>query len=80
MRRQFRFKAGDRVVVRADDPSPFAGLQATVQEILPHERDVAVLDRYVVVFEWGEKQSFYDAQLANAGAREPVTDQYQERS
>ena len=63
MPHQLSFRAGDKITVRKNDPSPFAGLHAIVEEISPHERDVAVLDRYVVVFEWGERQSFYDAQL-----------------
>jgi hypothetical protein len=58
-----RFKSGDRVKIRPDEPTPFAGLEAVVQEIEPHPRGVAMLDRYVVLFEWGEKQVFYDAQL-----------------
>jgi hypothetical protein len=67
MVRQFRFKAGDRVKVRPDDPSPFAGLDATVDSIQPHDRGVGVLDQYTVNFDWGEKKTFYDAQLFPAG-------------
>jgi hypothetical protein len=63
MERQFRFKAGDRVKIRKDEPTPFAGLEGTIAAIEPHPREVAVLDRYTVVFKWGEKQSFYEAQL-----------------
>ena len=61
--RQLRFKAGDRVRIQPNDPSPFAGLEGTVEAIEPNSRDVVVLDRYFVVFEWGEKKPFYDAQL-----------------
>jgi hypothetical protein len=63
MERQFRFKAGDRVKIRKSEPTPFAGLEGTIAAIEPHPRDVAVLDRYIVVFDWGEKQPFYEAQL-----------------
>jgi len=63
MDRESRFKSGDRVKIRPDEPTPFAGLEAVVQEIEPHPRGVEKLDRYVVLFEWGEKQAFYDAQL-----------------
>ena len=71
MGRQFRFKVGERVKILPKDPGPFAGLEGTVEAIEPNPRDVAVLDRYVVVFEWGEKQTFYDAQLINPGEPAP---------
>jgi len=60
---RFRFKTGDKVTIRRDIPSPFAGLNAIVETIEPNDRNVSVLDRYVVVFLWGEKHSFYEAQL-----------------
>ena len=63
MNQTSRFKSGDRVKIRPDEPTPFAGLEAVVQEIEPNSRGVAMLDRYIVLFEWGEKQAFYDAQL-----------------
>lgn len=66
MARQLRFKTGDRVKVLPNDPSPFAGLEGTVETTEPNPRDVVVLDRYIVVFEWGEKKPFYDAQLEKA--------------
>ena len=58
-----RFKKGDRVRIRPAEPTPFAGLPAVVQEVEPDARNVTPLDRYVVVFAWGERQAFYDAQL-----------------
>jgi len=61
--RQLRFKAGDRVKIQPNDPGPFAGLEGTVEATEPNPRDVGVLDRYIVTFEWGEKKPFYDAQL-----------------
>jgi transcription antitermination factor NusG len=60
-----RFKVGDRVKILTDVATPFAGLEGTVGEVLPHERNITSLDRYTVVFEWGEKKSFYDVQLAH---------------
>jgi hypothetical protein len=66
MERQFRFKAGDQVKIRQDEPTPFAGLEGTIEAIEPHPRDVAVLDRYIIVFNWGEKQPFYEAQLVGS--------------
>ena len=59
-----RFSAGDRVKILPLVATPFVGLEGTVRAILPHDRHITTLDRYTVVFEWGEKQSFYDAQLA----------------
>ena len=54
-----RFKVGDRVKILAAVAMPFAGLEGTVHEILTHDRDITMLDRDVVGFEWGQKQSFY---------------------
>ena len=59
-----RFKVGDRVKILPVVATPFVGLEGTIHEVLPHDRNITTLDRYTVVFEWGEKQSFYDAQLA----------------
>ena len=59
-----RFEVGDRVKILPTVATPFVGLDGTVHEILPHARDITTLHRYVVVFGWGEKQAFYDAQLA----------------
>jgi hypothetical protein len=70
MPRRLRFKAGDRVKVRPDDPGPFADLEGTIGAVEPNGRDVAVLDRYIVVFQWGEKKPFYDAQLLEAASGE----------
>jgi hypothetical protein len=58
-----RLKIGDCVRILPKDPSPFANLSATVREIHPQNQGIATLDRYVVVFEWGEEQTFYDVQL-----------------
>ncbi len=67
-----RFKAGDRVRIAGDTPSPFANLEGTVQEVSPHERSVKVLDRYSVMFAWGEVHWFYDVQLSSADVRRPI--------
>ena len=79
MHRQLRFKSGESVRIRPDDPSPFAGLQGIVEEGLPHERDIAVLDRYVVSFKWGERQSFYNAQLEEIDSTKPLEGEFQGR-
>jgi hypothetical protein len=62
-----QFNVGQRVVVRQNEPSPFAGLPAIVEDVRPNDRGVAILDRYVVVFSWGEKQTFYEPQLQTLG-------------
>ena len=62
-----RLKTGDRVRILPNHPTPFANLEATVQEIREQEQGVTMLDRYVVIFAWGEKQTFYDVQLEQAG-------------
>jgi hypothetical protein len=58
-----RFKVRQRVLIRRDDPSRFAGLPAVIDDVQPNDRGIATLDRYVVVFSWGEKQVFYEPQL-----------------
>jgi transcription antitermination factor NusG len=57
-----RFNIGDRVRIRSNENTPFAGLEAVVQEVRPHAR-VSTLDVYIVVFAWGEQHSFYEVQL-----------------
>ena len=57
------FKVGEHVSIRQDDPGPYAGLPAVIESCRPNDRGVTVLDRYVVVFKWNEKQVFYAAQL-----------------
>ena len=58
-----RLKIGDSVRVLPKDPSPFANLVATIREVRSNNQGLAILDRYVVVFAWGEEQTFYDVQL-----------------
>ena len=66
-----RFNQGDHVRIVSTPPSPFAGLQAVVVEVKPDRRKLTQLDSYVVEFQWGEKQSFWDAQLEPAGSEMP---------
>ena len=47
---QPRYNIGQQVLIRRDDPSPFAGLPAVIHDVQSNNRGVAVLDRYVVVF------------------------------
>ena len=58
-----RLKIGDHVRILANNPTPFANLEAIVRAVREHERGVTVLDRYVVTFSWGEEQTFFDVQL-----------------
>ena len=57
-----RFKINDRVrIVQAR--SPFAGIDGIIVEIEPQPRGLTQLDKYLVLFKWGEKQTFRDAEL-----------------
>ena len=58
-----RFRLGDRVRILPNTATPFVNLQGTIHDIQPHQLNVRTLDRYIVTFEWGERQPFYDAQL-----------------
>lgn len=59
-----RFKIGDRVRVRPDGHAAmFAGTEGVIDGIEPNERGIGILDRYMVLFKWGEKKHFYDAHL-----------------
>jgi transcription antitermination factor NusG len=66
-----RFNVGNRVRILPEGASPFVGLEGTIEEVQPHNRDIVALDRYIVVFEWGEKQSFYDVQLVRIETQIP---------
>jgi hypothetical protein len=63
-----RFNVGQQVIIRRNDPSAFAGLPAVVNDVQANDLGISILDRYVVFFSWGEKQTFYEPQL------EKVTD------
>jgi hypothetical protein len=58
-----RFNVGDRVRILPVSPTPFVGLEGSVNEVGTHEHDITILDRYVVLFDLGEKQTFFDVQL-----------------
>jgi hypothetical protein len=63
-----RLKIGDSVRVLPKEPSPFANLGATIREVISNSQGLAMLDRYVVVFAWGEEQTFYDVQLEHVSS------------
>jgi hypothetical protein len=58
-----RLKVGDHVRILPNNPTPFQNLEAIVRSVREHERGVTVLDRYAVIFSWGEEQTFFDVQL-----------------
>jgi len=63
-----RFKVGDRIKILSVVHTSFVGLEGTIVEVRAQERNINVLDRYTVVFAWGEKQIFYDIQLDHANS------------
>jgi len=58
-----RFRVADRVKILSVVETPFVGLEGNICEVQLHEHSISVLDRYIVVFAWGEKETFYDVQL-----------------
>ena len=64
-----RYQVGDKIKVLPDVPTAFAGLEGVIQEIQPHQRGITTLDRYTVLFSWGERQIFYEVQLTSSGKR-----------
>jgi hypothetical protein len=69
-----RFKQGDRVRVLSPADTIFAGTNGIIEDVKLHPRSITVLDSYTVVFSWGEKQTFWDAQL------EPFSEQSRKAS
>jgi hypothetical protein len=65
-----RFNLGDHVRICAAPTSPFAGAEGVVHEVTPHPKNLTQLDSYVVVFAWGEKQTFWDAHLQSSTAKD----------
>jgi hypothetical protein len=66
-----RFKPGDRVrIVETVGSSVFAGVEGVVDDVKPHPRNLSQLDSYIVLFSWGEKKSFWGAELEPAGVAE----------
>jgi hypothetical protein len=43
--------------------SPYAGVEGVIVEIKPHPRNVTALAACLVSFPWGEKHTFWDAEL-----------------
>jgi hypothetical protein len=64
-----RFTVGERVRILLSPATPFAGLEGTIDSVVPNSRGLTQLDGYVVKFNWGETQKFYDVQLQATGPR-----------
>ena len=64
-----RFKPHDRV--RVLSPNKYAGVDCVIEEVKLHPRGLTILDAYTVVFAWGEKQTFWDAQLESVSEHSP---------
>jgi len=60
-----RYQVGDRIKILPEIATPFSGLEGVIQEVKPHDRNITSLDRYTVLFEWGERHTFYDVQLGS---------------
>ena len=58
-----RFTIGDRVRISPTDGSGFAGAHGIIDGLVPNPRNIPQLDSYIVLFSWGEKKAFWDAQL-----------------
>jgi hypothetical protein len=58
-----RFTIGDRVRISSTDSSAFAGAHGIIDGVVPNPRNITQLDSYTVLFAWGEKKTFWDAQL-----------------
>jgi hypothetical protein len=63
-----RFKIGDRIKILSVVATTFVGLEGNVVEVQCQKQNIDTLDRYIVVFDWGEKQVFYDVQLGHANS------------
>jgi len=58
-----RFRQGDRVRILPVANSIYSGTNGIIEDVKLNSRRITVLDSYTVVFSWGEKQTFWDAQL-----------------
>jgi hypothetical protein len=58
-----KFKIGDRVRILPEGPAVFAGVEGVIRDVHHHDRGIAVLNRYDLLFKWGEEKTFYEVQL-----------------
>jgi hypothetical protein len=68
-----RFKVGDRIKILSVVATTFVGLEGNIVEVQSQKQKIETLDRYIVVFDWGEKQVFYDVQLGHANSKSKAT-------
>jgi hypothetical protein len=67
-----RFTLGDRVRISSTETSAFAGAYGIIDGVVPHPRNITQLDCYTVLFSWGEKKTFWDAQLQAVADNRPT--------
>jgi hypothetical protein len=67
-----RFTIGDRVRILSTEASAFAGAYGIIDGLVPHPRNITQLDSYTVLFSWGEKKTFWDAQLQAVADNRPT--------
>jgi hypothetical protein len=67
-----RFTIGDPVRILSTEASAFAGAHGIIDGLVPHPRNITQLDSYTVLFSWGEKKTFWDAQLQAVADNRPT--------
>ena len=67
-----RFTIGDRVRITSTEASAFAGACGIIDGLVPNPRNITQLDSYTVLFSWGEKKTFWDAQLQAIANNRPT--------
>jgi hypothetical protein len=65
-----QFNRGDHVQISPKISSPFAGVEGVIDEVTPHPKKLDQLDSYVVLFAWGERHTFWDAELKTASVHQ----------
>ena len=58
-----KFEIGDRVKILPEGQAVYAGVEGVIRGVHPNDRGIAVLNRYDVLFNWGEEKDFYEVQL-----------------
>jgi hypothetical protein len=64
-----KFKIGDRVRILPEGQAVYAGVEGVIRDVHPNDRGIAVLNRYDVLFNWGEEKTFYEVQLEQMADR-----------
>jgi hypothetical protein len=58
-----KFKIGDRVRILPEGQAVYAGVKGVIRHVHANDRGIAVLNRYDVLFKWGEGKTYYEVQL-----------------